>query len=271
MPRGPERSTEPISPADLLGALDAAGGPTLYLSRGHGPPPRLREEAPEYVRVALIPDVPFVDVQAARARWLADAAAHGPVDERLDPAELAAPAADSAWADVRPEARAAVLTRGIAELQALQPELAVFHLTARSGGDTLLPQVRASVTGEGPPLPLLVLDHMLFGVLTHRSLRWRREARVVAEGPTWSIRQVFATHAIVWRGAVIEAPAEALGGLTFARLGELLVRARLARRAGIEPPASAPAVAAALAAAEALIAPWLSNLLAEGDRPPERN
>jgi hypothetical protein len=224
------------------------------------------------VRVALVPEVAFVEVQAARARWLAEAAAFGPAEGgELDPAELAAPAADSRWAGIAAEARAAALTRGIEGLRAIRPELAVFHLTARTGGAVLLPRVRASVTGEGPPLDLVVLDHVLYAAMTHRSLRWRRAARVVAEGATWSIRQVFPDHAVVWNSAVIEAPAEAVGGLSFARLAELLVRDLIARRAGTERPTGAPAIAAALAAAEPVIVPWLSNLMPEGDRPPARN
>jgi hypothetical protein len=273
MPRGPQKRLEVTKTAELLSALAEWAGPTLYLSRGYGPRPPVRAaESPDYVRVALIPAVPFAEVQAARARWLAEAAALGPVEDgEIDPVELAAPAADSRWTTVAAETRAEALTRGIAALQQIRPELAVFHLTARSGGAVLLPSVRASATGEEPPLALTVLDHVLYGALTHRSLRFSREALVVAEGSTWSIRQVFPDHAAVWQAALIEAPAQALGGLSFARLGELLVRVVLARRTGSEAPASAPAIAAALAAAEAVIAPWLSNLLGEGDRPPARN
>lgn len=264
---------EPISPEELRAAVAAGGRPTLYLSRGHGPRPQLRtDEPPEYVRVALIPEPSFAEVEAARAEWIAEAARLGPVaGPVLDPAEVATPAADSPWAAVPAERRAAVLTRGIAGLAAIRPELAVFHLTARSGGAVLLPRVRASVTGEGPPLDLVVLDHVLYAALTHRSLRYPREALMITEGPTWSIRQVFPDHATVWKKALIEAPAQELGGLVFARLAELVVRAFVARRAGAEPPASAPAIAAALAAAEAVIAARISNLLGEGDRPPARN
>lgn len=278
MPRRPQRRLEVSSTAELLSAIDRWSGPTLYLSRGYGPRPQLRADAPDYVRVALIPGVAFTEVQAARARWLAEAAALGPVelvtgviDGEIDPVELAAPAADSRWAQVAAEGRAQVLERGIAALQQIRPELAVFHLTGRSGGSVLLPKVRASAKGEEPPLALSVLDHVLYGALTHRSLRFSQEALVIAERSTWSIRQVFPDHAAVWQAALIEAPAQALGGLSFARLGELLVRAVLARRTRSEAPASAPAITAALAAAEAVIAPWLSNLLGDGERPPARN
>lgn len=142
MPGRPQKKLEVTATAELLSAIDRWAGPTLYLSRGYGPRPQVRAaESPDYVRVALIPAAPFVDVQAARARWLADVAALGPVEDgEIDPDELAAPAADSRWTTVAAEARAEALRRGIAGLQEVRPELAVFHLTGRSGGAVLLPR-----------------------------------------------------------------------------------------------------------------------------------
>lgn len=269
----PERQAQPIAPEELLSVLEAGGRPSLYLSRGFGPRPQLRTgEAPEHVRVALIPGASFAEVQAARARWAATLAELVPVDgPEADPGEVAAPAADSPWAAIADQARAAVLTGGVEALATIRPELAVFHLTSASGGSMLLPRVRAIAAGEGPPLDLVILEHVLYAVLTHRTLRFQRPALVMTAGSTWSIRQVFPDHATVWRQAMIEAPSQALGGLALSQLAELLVRAFIARRSGTEGPASAPAIVAALTAAEAVIAPWISNLLGEGDRPPARN
>ncbi|MFY0531899.1 hypothetical protein [Nannocystis pusilla] len=94
---------------------------------------------------------------------------------------------------------------------------------------------------------------MVFAALTYRLLVHSGEAVVVTAGDeaTWSSRQVFAEHAAVWRRALVSAPSEGLAGLELAELAEALVWATATRRGRATVAAAPPAIAAAVAEAEA--------------------
>lgn len=269
----PDPLGEAIPPELLLSMLDAPGQ-ALYLSHGYGPWPTTRaDEPPQHVRVAVTPGAPLAAVQAAGEAWLAAARPVAPWPLlALDADELAAPSAGSSWAAIAEAERAALLVRGAELLVGLAPEIAVFHLTEAQGG-VLLARVRASLATGTERMDAIVLEHLMFAAITARRLKQAGEAVVVAEArdSTWSIRQAFPEHAPVWRRALASAPLQHLGGLGFALLAELAVRATLAARAGAPGPAQPPEIAEALAAAGAMLAPRIVNLLADGDRHPIRN
>lgn len=261
---------ESVPPEVLLSLLHEAGRPTIYMSEGFGPTPtRGPGDEPEHVRALVCPREPFEAVQAASSRWIAaaEACAAGP-QSIVDAAEVADPPASSRWAALAPEPRAALLIRGVEELLALRPALLLFRLTPKHGAHVLKSMREGTATGESVTGDAVLLDHLVFAALTHWLLREPREALVVgaSSGSGWSVQPGFPRHATVWRKGLACAPVRHVGGLMFAELSELVLRSALARRTGAAPPASAPAIVAALRAAEAAVAPSVVDLLAEGDR-----
>ncbi len=270
----PDPLAEAIPAELLLSALGAAERAGLYLSPGHGPRATTRAREPRtHVRVALLPAAEFAAVQAAGAAWVAAARSIAPWSlAAIDPDELATPAAGSPWSAIAAEERAALLSRGVAALAGVAPEVGVFHLSDAIGA-TLLARVHEDAAAGFTPIDAVVLDHLMYAAITARLLRRPGEVVVVtaSRDGRWTVRPAFPEHATMWRRALVCAPPEAVSGLGFARLAELVVRGLLARRTGAEPPSSTPAIAAALSAAEATLGPRLVNLLGDGDRAPERN
>lgn len=270
----PDPLAEPIPAETLLSALGAVGRAGVYLSPGHGPGPSTRAGEPlDHVRVALFVGAAFAAIQAAGEAWLdaARPAAPWPM-AAVDPDELVSPSAGSPWSAIAAAERAALLGRGIALLDALAPEVGVFHLSDAMGAP-LLARVRAGAAAGVPSIDAVVLDHLMYAAITARLLRRPGEVAVVAGSRDggWSLRPAFPEHATMWRRALVCAPPERVHGLGFARLAELVVRALLARRSGAEPPATSPTIAASLSAGEAAISPRIVNLLGDGDRVPVRN
>lgn len=261
-----DRAPQAIEPETLLAALAEPGRLALYLSNGQGPPPRgWPHGQPEFVRVAVLTTAPLAAVQAAREAWQAAAEelAGGPL-RAIEPAELVLPGAGSRWASVAAEARAGLLHRGVELLLSLAPEIGVFHITDEFGAGLLVRVQTALATGEGL-MDVRLLEHLVYASLTHRLLVHTGAAVVVAETvePTWSLRQVFPEYAAVWRRSLARAPADRLGGLSFAALAELLVWATATVHGRTELGAGAPAMAAAVEASARLLRPRLTNLLRE--------
>lgn len=261
---------EPVPPELLLSLLQEAGRPTLYMSEGFGPAPtRGPGDEPEHVRALVCPREPFAAVQAAGERWVvaAESIARRPVAV-VDAPEVADPPASSPWAALGEEGRAELLGRGIAELMALDPTLLLFRLTPKYGAHVLYALRAGMAAGASIESEALLLDHLVFAGLTHWLLLEPREALVVgaSSGRGWSWMPGFPRHATVWRKGLACAPRQHVAGLMFAELTEIVMRSALARRTGAAPPAGAPAIAAALRAAEVVIAPAVVDILAEGDR-----
>ncbi|PCC75266.1 hypothetical protein SAMN02745121_04011 [Nannocystis exedens] len=259
------RAPQSLDPEVLRAALSEPERLGLYLSRGLGLPAESGEGQPEFVRVAVLTTTPPPALQADRQAWRAAAAGlgAGPAP-RLAGLDLVAPPTGSPWAQVAPETRAALLRLAVSWLLATAPELAVFHITDEFGGGMLLRLQSGLAAGE-PRLDARLLEHMVFAALTYRLLIHSGEAVVVTPGEeaTWSSRQVFAEHAAVWRRALVSAPNEGLAGLDLADLAEALMWATTTRRGRATVAAAPPAIAAAVAEAEAELRPRATNLLRE--------
>lgn len=261
-----DRSPRPIEPETLLSALAEPGRLALYVSNGQGPPPRgWPHEQPEFVRLALLTTTPPATIETALASWqAAGEALVGGALRTFDPAELVLPGAGSRWTAVPAEGRAGLIRQGAELLLSLAPEIAVFHVSDEFG-EGLLNRVQAALaTGEGL-LDVRLLEHLFYATLTYRLLVHAGEAVVVAETlePTWSLRQVFPEHASVWQRSLARAPAERVGGLSFASLAERIVWATATRRGRAELSGGAPAIGSAVEAAARSLRPRLSNLLRE--------
>lgn len=219
---------------------------------------------PEYhVRLVLIPEAGPGALAAALAGWC-EAAARvlGSEVGWLQLASLLAPVEDDPWARVSAPQRAELLAQAIACTARHVAEIAVLDL-GELPDRKLLGLLRAERLRGGPAILGIGIEHLFFAMLCERAEQDERDWLALVQGsePGFELRVLVTEQAPVWGDGLVFAPPASLAGLAMAELVEVVVCQQLALRQRPPPPALEPALAAALQAGYALLAPRLANLL----------
>lgn len=272
-----ERSlhTYVIRPADVLSAISARGQRVYFLSPGSSPPEVGAFTPDYYLRVVLIPRLDGLASMAAAVQgWCEEAALQvGFPVPHLDPQALVQPAPGQRWAAVPASRRAGLLTLAIDFVARHAAELGVFDL-GDLDAQRLLAGARAERAQGTPKMGGMAIEHVFFGMMARKAER--TAGQVIALTPAepdddaWTMREVYSAPGGIWRRGVVLAPTTAVPGLGLAALAERVVAQLLARRhasfADLHAQSGrllAPPIEAALRAGVPVLAPRLSDLLAE--------
>ena len=274
--------THAIQAEDVVPAMSAPGQRLFFLSPGYSPPDSSALLHDFFARLLLLPRPRMA---AAIQGWCDEAALQvGFAVPHLDVLALVDPPETQPWAGVPAGRRAKLLTLAIDFVAQHAIELAVFEL-GDSDAQRLLTAARAAGRQRppgyrprgGPPVSGIAIDHLFFGMMARKAERAAGQVMVLAPGAAadaWQLRQAFSDEGSIWRRSVVLAPPDALPGLALAAVAERVVAQLLVRRhANLADLGArsgrlfAPPIEAALRAGVAVLAPRLSDLMADRREP----
>ena len=270
--------THAIQAEDVVPAMSAPGQRLFFLSPGYSPPDSSALLHDFFARLLLLPRPGGLARMAAAVQdWCDEAALQvGFAVPHLDVLALVDPAETQPWAGVPAGRRAKLLTLAIDFVAQHAIELAVFEL-GDSDAQRLLSACRLERVRGGPRVSGMALDHLFFGMMARKAERAAGQVMVLAPGAAadaWQLRQAFSDEGSIWRRSVVLAPPDALPGLALAAVAERVVAQLLVRRhANLADLGArsgrlfAPPIEAALRAGVAVLAPRLSDLMADRREP----
>jgi hypothetical protein len=259
-------------------AMSAPGQRLFFLSPGYSPPDSSALLHDFFARLLLLPRPGGLARMAAAVQgWCDEAALQvGFAVPHLDVLALVDPPETQPWAGVPAGRRAKLLTLAIDFVAQHAIELAVFEL-GDSDAQRLLTAARLERVRGGPPVSGIAIDHLFFGMMARKAERAAGQVMVLAPGAAadaWQLRQAFSDEGSIWRRSVVLAPPDALPGLALAAVAERVVAQLLVRRhANLADLGArsgrlfAPPIEAALRAGVAVLAPRLSDLMADRREP----